>query len=241
MKFVRAHLRLLAAAALAAALKGGYLARAQISTQPTKSNAASTLHGKELAKGYCADCHDIDGNATANPLYPKIADQKVAYLRLQLLAFRSGARKSDLMSGPARAITEAQIRELARYYSDQLLKPDKVKNPLLASIGTRIFHNVSRGQPPCVACHSRGNPRLGPSGMMSGGRGMGGVVGGPMGMTMGNTAAVPNLYGQHAAYTLQQIDAFAEGRRRSTVMRPIAAALRPQERKAVAEYISGLQ
>lgn len=76
---------------------------------------------------------------------------------------------------------------------------------------------------------------------MGGAHSMGGMMrGGNMGMMMGNTAAVPNLYGQHLAYTVQQLDAFAKGKRRGTVMGPIAATMRAQDRKAVAEYLSGL-
>jgi cytochrome c553 len=69
---------------------------------------------------------------------------------------------------------------------------------------------------------------------------MGGMMGGRMG-TMGNTAAVPNLNGQHAAYIVQQLDALASGARRGTVMGPIASAWREQDRRAVAEYLSGLR
>ena len=75
-----------------------------------------------------------------------------------------------------------------------------------------------------------------------GGRGMGGMMGrGHMGMMMGNSAAVPNLYGQHAGYIVQQLNAFASGARRGTAMGPIAAALSPPDRRAVAEYLSGLR
>ena len=72
-----------------------------------------------------------------------------------------------------------------------------------------------------------GRPMMG-GGMMRGGMGM-----------MGNTAAVPHLFGQHAGYTVQQLDAFASGKRRGAVMGPIAARLSPRERRAVAEYLAG--
>jgi cytochrome c553 len=62
---------------------------------------------------------------------------------------------------------------------------------------------------------------------------------GGMGMMMGNVATVPNLFGQHAVYTVQQLDAFASGARRGSVMGPIAAGLAPQDRRAVAEYLAG--
>lgn len=228
-----------------AAFIGGFfkLSYAQQSAPPAPaikpSSATPALHGRKLAEAYCAGCHGVDGNTTTDPLYPKLADQKVSYIRLQLRAFKSGARKSDIMSGPASAITNAQIEELARYYSDQPLKADPIKDRQLAAIGERIFRSPSRGAPACIACHGRGGPGFGRGGMMGGGRGMGGMMRGRMGMMMGNTTAVPYLYGQHAAYSVQQLDAFASGARRGTVMGPISAALRPRNRRAVAEYLSG--
>ena len=208
---------------------------------PAKEPSSPPLHGKKLAEAYCAGCHGVDGSTTSDAQYPKLAGQKAYYIRQQLRAFRSGARKSDIMSGPAAAISDAQIRELARYFSDQRVKPDKV-NPLLARDGARIFRYASRRAPACISCHGRGG--YGRGGMM-GGRGMGGMAGmmgrGHKGMMMGNSAAIPNLYGQHAAYTVKQLDAFAGGARRGTVMGPIAASLSRQARRAVAEYLAGLR
>jgi cytochrome c553 len=204
---------------------------------PATKPSNPLLHGKKLVEADCAVCHGVDGSTTADPQYPKLAGQKAYYLRQQLRAFRSGARKSDTMSGISHALTDAQIRELARYFSDQPVKPDTVKDPRLAQTGARIFRYASRRAPACIACHGGGG--FGRGGMM-GGRGMGGMMGGGrMGMMMGNSAAVPNLYGQHAAYIVQQLDAFASGKRRGTVMGPIAAAWREQDRRAVAEYLSG--
>jgi cytochrome c553 len=75
--------------------------------------------------------------------------------------------------------------------------------------------------------------------MMQGHGMMGGMMGG-MGM-MGNMGPVPNLGGQRAAYILVQLDAFAKGTRRATVMRAIASSLSEKDRKAVAEYLSGVR
>ena len=195
----------------------------------------SPVHGKKLAETYCASCHGVDGNS-ADPQFPKIAGQNPDYIRLQLHAFKNGARASPIMSAPASALTNEQIAELARYFSDQPVKPNVVKDPQLARVGSRIFNEPSRDAPPCVACHGQGG--FGPGGMTGGHMGM---MGGHMGMMTGNAAEVPNLFGQHATYTAQQLDAFASGARHYTVMGPIAASLSSQDRQAVAEYLSGLQ
>ena len=245
MRFVgfRRLFRFVTLAVLSAALIGGLLKLSYAqSTPPTQPLNPSDLqlHGKKLVAAYCAGCHGMDGNS-ADPQYAKIAGQKASYLRAQLRAFKSSERKSDIMSGPASAISDAQIVELAQYFSQQTRKPDVVNDRQLARLGARIY-NASNcgGVPPCAACHGgRGFGRgFGSGGVM--GRGMmgGGMMGGHMGM-MGNTVGVPNLNGQHATYTIQQLDAFANGMRRGTVMNNIAAALNEQDRKAVAEYLSG--
>jgi cytochrome c553 len=133
------------------------------------------------------------------------------------------------------ALNDAQIAELAHYFGKQSVKADTIKDQRLATIGARIFNYTSPGAPPCAACHGgRGFH----GGMMGGGRGM---MGGGMGMMMGNNAEAPNLYGQHASYLVAQLDAFAKGTRRGTVMGPIARVWREQDRQAVAEYLSGLR
>lgn len=198
--------------------------------QPTAA-PDKPLHGKELADSVCTSCHGPTGNSP-DPQYPKIAGQKDYYLRTQLRDFKRGTRKSDVMNPLAGALSDAQIVELARFYSRQKVKPDAIKDHKLADFGSRIYRYQGRRVPACAACHSPGG--YGPGRGMMGGRG--GMMGGGM---MGNTAAVPNVFGQHAGYTAQQLDAFANGKRGATVMGPIAARLNPHERRAVAEYLSG--
>lgn len=220
------------AIALSAALMVGIGVFYPLHAQPTAPSAATLpLHGRNLIEAKCSACHGVDGNST-NTQFPKIAGQNPAYLAAQLHAFKSGARPSPAMSGIASGLTDAQIDELARYFSARSIKPDAVENPQLARLGAQIFSAPSPGGPPCVACHGRGG--FGPGGMMGGH-----MMGGRMGMMRGNLAAVPRLYGQHAAYTVQQLDAFASGARHGTVMGPIAAALSSRDRQAVAEYLSG--
>jgi cytochrome c553 len=59
---------------------------------------------------------------------------------------------------------------------------------------------------------------------------------------MGMMADAPYLNGQHAAYIVDQLDRFASGARpSSTMMGRIAAALSEADKRAVAEYLSGLR
>ena len=223
--------RAVALAAFAVLASGSMVAsRAQTGAAAQKPATAQTL-----AKTECSACHGPDGNSPIAQ-YPKIAGQKASYLELQLRGFKYGGRKSDVMSPLAKPLSDKQIAELARFYSRQPVKPDPVKDRKLADLGRRVFTYPGRGVPACAACHSPG--RYG-RGMMMGGRG--GMMGGGMmrGGMMGNPAFVPRLFGQHAGYTVQQLDAFASGKRHATVMGPIAARLSPHERQAVAAYRAG--
>lgn len=53
-------------------------------------------------------------------------------------------------------------------------------------------------------------------------------------------AGFPRLAGLNAAYLQKQLDDFANGRRENAVMKPMATALSPADRKARSEYFSKL-
>jgi cytochrome c553 len=66
----------------------------------------------------CVACHGNDGVGIL-PEYPNLAGQHEDYIRAALKAYRSGQRKNAVMGGMAAPLTDADIRELARYYSSQ--------------------------------------------------------------------------------------------------------------------------
>jgi cytochrome c553 len=196
----------------------------------------STLHGKELVENACGDCHGVNG-ISEDTESPKLAGQTESYLRLQMLAFKNGTRHAEAMNDPRfTAVTRAQIDELARYYSRLPMVPDKVedKDKGELGLGAFVYRNGRPRVPPCASCH-------GPDGTGGPGAG-GGMMGGGMMMRMRvDPAEVPNLAGQHADYTLNQMNAFASGARPSPVMGPLAAGLSARDRKAVALYLAGLK
>lgn len=188
-------------------------------------------HGKKIAEAKCTACHGADGNS-ADPQYPKLAGQNPTYLYSQLRAFKTGARSSDIMSGIVAALSDADAADVVSFYSQQAIRPDAVKDRDLSSAGERIFSSgAGYGMaPPCAMCHGsatqRGMPMMG---MM--GRGM---------MGSGMMANVPNLNGQHGAYIIDQLNRFASGERHDRMMERIAASLSEMDKKAVAEFLSGL-
>ena len=66
----------------------------------------------------CVACHGNDGIGIL-PEYPNLAGQHADYLQAALKAYRSGQRQNAVMAGMAAALTDADIRELADYYSSQ--------------------------------------------------------------------------------------------------------------------------
>jgi cytochrome c553 len=66
----------------------------------------------------CVACHGNDGIGIM-PEYPNLAGQHADYLEHALRSYRGGQRKNAVMAGMAAALTDQDIKELAKYYSSQ--------------------------------------------------------------------------------------------------------------------------
>ena len=71
--------------------------------------------GKEKS-ATCVACHGADGIAT-QPLTPNLKGQQEDYFVLAATAYREGTRSNDLMKMFAMSLTDADIENLAAYYS----------------------------------------------------------------------------------------------------------------------------
>ena len=86
--------------------------------------ACTLCHGevteaeRKKAEGACAACHGAGGAKPTMPGAPKLAGQQYEYLVQTLEALRSGARESPIMGAMAKPLTDADIRSMARYYSE---------------------------------------------------------------------------------------------------------------------------
>ena len=79
------------------------------------ASAADIAAGKAKT-AMCAGCHGPKGISMA-PVNPNLAGQKALYLATQLKAFRSGARKNATMNPMSKALSDADIENIAAYYS----------------------------------------------------------------------------------------------------------------------------
>ena len=82
---------------------------------------ASTSFAGDAAAGKaksvtCAGCHGANGISN-NPMWPNLAGQKQAYLASALQMYRDGRRKNAMMSAMAKNLTDADIANLAAYYT----------------------------------------------------------------------------------------------------------------------------
>lgn len=77
--------------------------------------AGDAAAGKAKA-GVCAACHGATGVSMA-PNFPNLKGQKDAYLVKQIKAFRDGTRKDPSMAPMVKNLTDADIENLAAYFS----------------------------------------------------------------------------------------------------------------------------
>ncbi|MDA7760691.1 cytochrome c [bacterium] len=85
------------------------------STLASVSFAGDAAAGKAKSMT-CAGCHGANGISN-NPMWPNLAGQKQAYLASSLQMYRDGRRKNAMMTAMAKNLTDADIANLAAYYS----------------------------------------------------------------------------------------------------------------------------
>ncbi|MDD5295981.1 MAG: c-type cytochrome [Rhodocyclaceae bacterium] len=191
---------------------GGLLLAFSLALAPGLARAEA----QQLAATVCAACHGPDGNSVA-PTFPKLAGQFPAYLERQLADFKSGKRKSDIMTPIAASLGPEDMKGLATYFSAMKTSPGKVEDKDLAAAGEKLYTegNPDSAVPACVSCHKE--------------KGSG-------------DKRYPRLAGQNQAYLIQQLMDLKSGVRtndKMKLMQPVAGRLTEQEMKAAAEYLAG--
>ena len=82
----------------------------------TSALAAGDITAGKTRAANCAGCHGAAGISN-NPAWPNLAGQQVGYLEKQMKKFRSGQRNDPLMGPMAKSLSDADIKNLAAYYS----------------------------------------------------------------------------------------------------------------------------
>ena len=97
-------------------------ARAQT---PASGDAAA---GKKAAAA-CAGCHGESG-VSSIPGTPSLAGQDAQYVAAATLAYKDGTRRDETMKGPAAALDQRSVQDLAAFYAGQEPQAPDVRKPL---------------------------------------------------------------------------------------------------------------
>jgi cytochrome c553 len=184
----------------------------------TQAAEAPDAIGKSAAKvavELCSACHGPGGDSVS-PTFPKLAGQQKLYIAAQLRALKGKTRGDpeahDYMWGIAGTIDDSLIEPLAEYYAAQPPAPGRPGDPKLVAAGKQFFENgdSARNIQACASCH---------------------------GANAQGQAIFPRLAGQHAAYIVRQLQVIQNNLRQAPVMHGIVTELKPDEMKALAEYL----
>lgn len=164
----------------------------------------------------CSSCHGLRGNSISS-MFPRLAGQPRDYLEAQLRAFRGHSRADPhaktYMWGMAARLTDAQIAEIAGYYSALPPAGSEPDPSPQSAVGARIFIEgiASQDVPACAGCH----------GEKAEGKG-----------------AAPRLAGQHPAYLERQLEWYLSKARDNPVMYESTKNLTPEQIAAVTAYLA---
>jgi cytochrome c553 len=92
---------------------------AMLLAAPMMASAAGDAAAGKAKAAMCAGCHGMNGVAVI-PGYPNLKGQNATYIEASLKAFKAKTRtggQSVLMYGMAGALSEADMANLAAYYS----------------------------------------------------------------------------------------------------------------------------
>jgi cytochrome c553 len=160
----------------------------------------------------CTPCHGETGiSQTENT--PSLAGQPDLYLQWQLIFFRSGSRKNEIMQPMAEQLSNEDVRNLGAYFGS--LPPTKASapddNPDLSKKGAQ----AAAGRR-CASCHTD---------------------------TFAGTKAVARLAGQREDYLIKALHDYKSNLRVGggvAAMADVAYSLSDEEIEALAHYLAHL-
>ncbi|MGB8516416.1 MAG: c-type cytochrome [Gallionella sp.] len=168
--------------------------------------------GKVVAAA-CAACHGNAGMST-NPIWPNLAGQHAGYLLGSLQGFKSVTRKNDMMSGMAAGLSDADMRNVAAYFSKSSCAVTG-GDPAKAELG-----KAKAAAAGCAACHSSGGLRV---------AGLAGIS---------PSQIWPNLAGQNADYLANALKSFKDDSRTHPVMSSVAKGLSDTDIESLSAYFA---
>ena len=195
---------------------------AEEAAAPAKVDLAKA---QQIVTQICAACHGADGNSAVSA-NPNLAGQHADYITLQLAHFKAGIRVNAVMQGMAATLSDADMKALGVYYSQQKPKGQAAKDAATIKLAQQLYRggDAASAVPACASCHS------------------------PTGAGMPKN--YPRVGGQYADYSYAQLKAFKSGERgadkdgkdvNGKIMGTIAGRMSEAQMKAVADYMAGLR
>ncbi len=189
-----------------------------VATMAAEGNPAAGKAKAEAAG--CFACHRADGVATEQGLatdknVPNLAGQPDLYLQFQLVFYRKGVRKNEVMNAMAQQLSNDDLRDVSAYFAS-LPAPNAPAPADAAPQETELGGKVVAGIH-CVNCH---------------------------GDHLEGVDNIPRIAGQREDYLYTALRDFKSGARTSTGAAGMAEVVYPLgdlEMKALAHYLSGLR
>lgn len=191
-------------------------ALAQAPAAPAQGGAKSI----EARTAMCMGCHNIKGYQGSFPeVYkvPMIAGQNEKYIAAALTAYRNGDRKHPTMRAIAGSLSDQDINDIAKYYS-QLAGETKLPDQPAKQPDAQVDALLKKAN--CMSCHgSNFSKPIDPS--------------------------YPKIAGQHSDYLFVALKAYKTDNspamgRNNAIMGAMAKQFSNAELKALAQYIGSL-
>jgi cytochrome c553 len=173
--------------------------------------------GRAIATTQCAGCHGREG-LSATPGVPDLAGQYEGYIATSLAAYKDGRRSDESMVEAAAPLSDAEIANLAAYYTQlapfKSAPADPGTEAEMPAESETPFAAVREATAECAACHGEdGNAQIPGS---------------------------PSLAGQPAPYLIIAMQAYQEGARPDDLMQALAAGLSPAEIEDMAFFYAAM-
>jgi cytochrome c553 len=160
------------------------LAACSDESEPPKPTA-DIAAGRDIAAASCIDCHGLDGRG-AKDTVPNLAAQPAGYLAESLHAYKEGRRHHAALESLTSGMSDADIRNIAGYYSSLPPLPAADSTLTPEAIGSS-YHEGEQVAAVCAECHGANGYSQEPG--------------------------IPSLAGQQPAYLIVSTQEYANGSR----------------------------
>ncbi len=142
--------------------------------------------GKAFAEENCSGCHNPDGGGKTDEI-PNLAGQPADYLADAMHAYRDGRRRHDALQEMITECTEAEIRNMAGYFSSLTPLTPVLVEAAGEVAGEVAYQEGAEAAAGCIGCHGEHG--------------------------ISTTPGIPSLAGQQPVYLMVSTQEYASGSR----------------------------